>query len=314
MPSPSGGYVAKACRSSNALAHCRPTRSWTTSSLPNHGGDAVVAPNNIRVACRLSSTFEHLCARITSREASCVVLLVYRSGSQVVSPQFFTELTKILQHVSTLALPVVLTGNVNIRLDRPDDASRQQFTELLVSFDLLQHVNQPTHDFGGIPDVLVAHGPTSLIQWSRLSTSASPTIVSSSEHDVESSTPVYETSSRRSWSGFDVEMFRSAAIRESNLCDVKYVASQSVIGDTVKEYDSTIIKILDRLAPITQVTRRTRQSDPWFDDDGRARKRETSRLEKRYRTSRAPPDSVVDFKCQKYPQILCGQEPFILDE
>ena len=51
---------------------------------------------------------------------------------------------------------------------------------------------------------------------------------------------------------------------------------------------ATIVNILDRLAPITQVTHRTRRSDPWCDDDCRSRKRETR--ENRYRTSRAPSD------------------------
>ena len=106
----------------------------------NRGSVAIITPNNIRVAVLpliLSpSTFEDLCARITSRGASCVMLLVYRPGSQVVSPQFFTELTKILDQLSTLALPVILTGDVNIRLDRRDNPSCQQFTELLTLFDL----------------------------------------------------------------------------------------------------------------------------------------------------------------------------------
>ena len=50
------------------------------------------------------------------------------------------------------------------------------------------------------------------------------------------------------------------------------------------------VNILNRLAPITQVTRRTRLSDPWFVDDCQARKRETHRLDKRYRTCRASSD------------------------
>ena len=68
----------------------------------NHGSVAIVATNNIRVAVLppvlSSSAFGPLCARITSRGASCVVLLVYRPGSQAVSPQFFTDLTKIIEH------------------------------------------------------------------------------------------------------------------------------------------------------------------------------------------------------------------------
>ena len=61
----------------------------------------------------------------------------------------------------------------------------------------------------------------------------------------------------------------------------------------VEVHDSTIVNILDRLAPITQVTRRTRRSDPWFDDDCQGRKRETRRLERRYRTSRASSDRAL---------------------
>ena len=196
-------------------------------SYTNHGGVGIVAPNNIQVdvlpPVLSPSTFKHLRTRSTSRGASCVVLLVYRSGSQAVSPQFFTELTKILEHLSTLALPVVLTGDVDIILDRPDDSSCQRFTELVTSFDLLQHVDQPTHDLGGSPDVVVTRSdrPHPVIE---------VVDVGISDHrlmkwtlDVESSLPVYETSSRRSWRGFDVDTFRSA-LRESNLCDINYVA------------------------------------------------------------------------------------------
>ena len=55
----------------------------------------------------------------------------------------------------------------------------------------------------------------------------------------------------------------------------------------VKEYDSTIVKILNRLTLTTQVTRCTRRSDPRFDNDC---KRENRRLKKRYRTSKAQSD------------------------
>ena len=163
----------------------------------NQGGVAIVAPNKIRVAVLppvLSpSTFEYLCARITSHGASWVMPLVYRPGSQVISPQFFTELTKILEHLSTLALPVVLTGDVNIRLDRPDDASCQQFTELLTSFDLLQYVDQPMHDLGGILDVVVTRSDLPHLMVEVVDVGISDHRLNKWTLDVESSPPVYET-------------------------------------------------------------------------------------------------------------------------
>ena len=50
---------------------------------------AVVAPTNIRlekITCtREPTTFEYLSARVTSRGASCVIIVIYRPGSQAVS-------------------------------------------------------------------------------------------------------------------------------------------------------------------------------------------------------------------------------------
>ena len=156
--------------------------------------------------------------------------------SHAISPQFFTELTKFfLEHLSTLALLVVLTGGINIRLDWPGDASWQQVTELVMSLDLLQHIDQPMHDLGDILDVVItrSHFPHPVVEVVNVGISDHRLIKWTL--DVESSPKVYETSSWCSWRGFDVETFLSA-LRESNLCDVNYVASQSGIGNMVNPF------------------------------------------------------------------------------
>jgi len=43
--------------------------------------------------------------------------------------------------------------------------------------------------------------------------------------------------------------------------------------------NTVFTELADRFAPLRQVTRRPRQSDPWFDADCRAAKRLTRRLE-----------------------------------
>ena len=99
-------------------------------------------------------TFELLCVRVGSQSSSCLVAAVYRPGSVTVTASFFSELSDVLDCISSFAEPVLLVGDVNIRLDRPNDADAVQFTELLAAHSLANHVTLPTHELGGMLDVV----------------------------------------------------------------------------------------------------------------------------------------------------------------
>jgi len=53
-----------------------------------------------------------LCVRVTSASSSCVATVVYRTGP--VTSAFFTELSDVLDRVSTLNDPILVVGDVNI--------------------------------------------------------------------------------------------------------------------------------------------------------------------------------------------------------
>ena len=79
------------------LERARPRSVSELSSLStNHGGVAIAASRGVRLAAvntgSRKSSFEHICARVTSRE-SCIVLLIYRPGSRTADANFFTELS-----------------------------------------------------------------------------------------------------------------------------------------------------------------------------------------------------------------------------
>jgi len=60
-------------------------------NFANHEGIAIVAPTNIRIAklpFTSVSSFECLCAHITSQGSTCAVAVIYRPGSQKVSHSF----------------------------------------------------------------------------------------------------------------------------------------------------------------------------------------------------------------------------------
>jgi len=66
-------------------------------------------------------TFEFVCSRVTCGQFVCIVVTLYRPGSSTVQQQFYDELGSLLEHVATFQVPVYITGDFNVRLDRRDD-------------------------------------------------------------------------------------------------------------------------------------------------------------------------------------------------
>jgi len=85
----------------------------------NYSSVAVVAVPGVRLT-RLDvgiqcESCELLCVCVTSASSSCVAVVVYRSGP--VPTACFSELSDVLDWVSTFNDPILVVGDVNIRLD-----------------------------------------------------------------------------------------------------------------------------------------------------------------------------------------------------
>ena len=82
--------------------------------------------------------------------------VLYRSGSDDVTRAFYSGSAKLLEYVASLASPFFITGVLNVRFDRPEDAATANVNELLASYGAVQHVGQPARVRGGILDVVVS--------------------------------------------------------------------------------------------------------------------------------------------------------------
>jgi len=71
-----------------------------------------------------------------------------------VTSAFFTDLSNVLDCVSTLIEPIFVVGDININLERPGDPTTVQFTDLLADRGLTCHVTSSTHERGGTLDVI----------------------------------------------------------------------------------------------------------------------------------------------------------------
>ena len=189
-----------------------------------------------------------------------------------------------LESLAVLTDHVVVTGDINIRLDRPSDPLCTQFTNIIESFGFTNHVNQPTHDKGGILDAVITRSDLPAPTIDVIDTGLSDHRLIKWSTDLRRPPPIYVTETRRSWKHFQVDEFRSA-LQKSPLCDMDFIKSLDA-DQLASVYDNVIASILDRLVPLRKVTIRKRPSDPWFDDVCRDQKKRARRLERRVHSAK----------------------------
>ena len=208
-----------------------PDDSLDNNGYTNHGGIAIIAPTNIRLTKMQtefdSSTFEHLCVSINSCGVNCIALVINRPGSEHVTQQFFKELSKLLVYLATLLAPIFITGDFNICLDRLDDPFTIQLNELLSSLGPSQHVNHPTHDLGGILDVVLTRSDQPAARVSVIDVGLSDHRYVKFTLDLCRPPPVYDTFTKRSWRGFDVKGFHMALLKSPLVCDAAFITNDT---------------------------------------------------------------------------------------
>jgi len=249
-------------------------RTVVNTLAPNHGGVAAVAVPGIRLTVvdlgAKPTTFELLPVRVVSGSASCVVVLVYRTGP--VTSSFFVEFADIMDRIATTADPLYVVGDLNIHMERTGDADTRQLTDLLTSYGLVCRVplSIPTHDRGGVLDVVASREDLPSCPVDVLDIGLSDHRLLRWTAPLARPPPVYTTVVRRSWGRLDTDAFR-AGLLMSELCRPDAWSTVDVDG-LVQLYNTELTALLDRLIPYRSVTYRQRPSDSWFDDDCRAAK------------------------------------------
>jgi exonuclease III len=257
-------------------------RARDDTMATNHGGVAAVAASGVRLSTldlgARPATFEFLCVRVTSRSSACVVAVVYRPGSVAVSSSFFSELSDVLDRLATFIDPVFLVGDINIRLDRPDDPAARQLTDILAAHGLTNRVATATHDRGGMLDVVITRDDLPSLTVDVLDVGLSDHRLLCWMTPLSRPTPVYTEVTYRPWRKFDALLFRAALLISPLCCPDSWSALG--VDELAQLYDTEITALLDRMVPVQTMRRRHRVSDPWFDDDCRVAKRSVRQLER----------------------------------
>ena len=250
-------------------------RSCLDALTTNHGGVAAVAIPGIRLATIdigvRPTTFEFLCIRVTSGSSSCVVGLVYRPGSEAVTSTLFGEWSDVLDRLSTFVDPIFVVGDVNIHLERPTDPHTSEFNDILSAHGVACRVTGPTHNGGGLLDVVVSRDEMPIPDVAVVDVGLSDHCLLRWSAKLTRPPPVYTPSSVRSWRSLDIADLR-AGLQSTLLCRPEMWREFDVDG-LARLFDDEVNTVVNQLVPVRTVKCRRRPSDPWFDEDCRAAKR-----------------------------------------
>ncbi|ESO01118.1 hypothetical protein HELRODRAFT_175149 [Helobdella robusta] len=94
-------------------------------------------------------TFEAVAIKLRVNKSDFILLSIYRPGSVPPSPSFFSELANVLEVLSLLSDKIVVAGDFNVHMERKDDPNTVSLNEVFDCFQLVNRINEPTHELGG---------------------------------------------------------------------------------------------------------------------------------------------------------------------
>ena len=83
-----------------------------------------------------------------------LALHVPKKNKCMFSESFFQDFKKLLEKLVTFRCPIAVVGDFNITWKIPKTLTLSSLMSYLQSFGLQQHVSSPTHNRGGILDVI----------------------------------------------------------------------------------------------------------------------------------------------------------------
>ena len=115
--------------------------------------------------CRCSNRSQiirvRVCVSMSTVRGPVTIVVIYRPPGRP-DANFYNEFTSYLEVVATFNSQLVIAGDLNIHFEQPTDPVTMRINQLLASFALVQHVDQPTHQCGGILDVIVTRSDCSI--------------------------------------------------------------------------------------------------------------------------------------------------------
>ena len=214
--------------------------------------------------------------------------LIYRPPSSSQST-FQTEFEDLLEFTMNCRNLIIL-GDFNIHADRISDSFTANYLNLIHHFGLKQHVTGPTHTSGHTLDLIMSRLPDDIDSVTSVHD------CDISDHSLVTFTLSFPKPTRsphrvscRDWKAFNMDDFKY------DLCNTALFSSQQIIAASsvslaVSEYNTTLVQLIDKHAPLVTKTVFHREPVPWFNANIRTAIQKRRKLEAIWRKTRSPSD------------------------
>ena len=231
-------------------------------------------------------TFESLHAEISSNSKSLRLIVIYRpeldmTGHRVKFSLFLEEFETMISDYLLHPSEILLAGDFNIHFDTSDSNSTK-FKELLSSYGLIQHINEPTHRSGHCIDFVITRDfPTPFVSNIIVNPGFSDHFSILANLNLKRpSVPKMKITTRR-LKCIDYDKFRDDIVE--SLSNIDFANEE--INSSLEVYENVLQTTLDKHAPAKTRTVKICTESPWFNDDIREARKKRRQLERKWRNN-----------------------------
>ncbi len=227
------------------------------------------------------SSYEYLECCLTSDSGLYRILLVYRSPTTSSTSAFLEEFADHLDETVYSGGNLIVLGDFNFHVDDSSNLDATKFTDLIESYNIVQHVSVSTHMKGHTLDLLMSRSDEACI--SNLSVSQG---VFSDHFPVHFQLPCSKPPlQRRTISYRRYRQMDKAAFQNNVVHSASAFHNCNSIASQLEFYNNLLTDLIDKHAPARSFTIVERPNPPWYNVEILAAKRGRRAAERRWHSS-----------------------------
>ena len=251
------------------------------------GGVGLLLKKHIKVKKQSQkefSSFEYLDVTLNNYNIFIRTIIIYRPPPSKVNnlrtSMFFKEFCTFLEQVIILSGNILIAGDFNFHVDNTRNSDTITFNKILESFNLQQHVNEPTHKQGHTLDLIITRNEDKLVNDIKI-------------HDpvISDHMSVHCTLQLQKPQLQQTEINNYRKLNDINMSSFNQDLEVLNFDDDydlpilIDKYENTLKETLQKHAPLKRRLITIRPSSPWYNEEIGKEKRKRRRLERRWRTS-----------------------------
>ena len=270
------------------------------------GGVAILCKKSVKPMAKKSPTFksfELLITELCFHENHYLLVVVYRPPKipDVPLDLFFEEFSNFIEDIITSPDKLLILGDFNLHMDKQTSIPATTFASILDMFGLVQHVSFPTHSANHLLDLVITRESESFISDISSGFQISDHYSIMCKLKCQKPKDLQRKITYRKLAKLDIDAFCS------DINNLDFGGDNDSVDDLVEKYNKNLADVLDKHAPQKTRLVTIRSKRPWFDQRLQIERRNTRKLERKWRKSKIENDFVA-FKNQRDNYNLMLQE------